>query len=171
MSDNSVKVIFLDVDGVLNCISSKSRCGCYIGIDDKRVARLRQIVEATGAIIILSSTWKHDWEPIHKDWQNEFGNYLDRKLKRQRLVAKGKTYEENSMHRGVGIIHWLTTHDVASFIILDDEWFDFKETGLESRVIKTDFDNPDGGLTEADVHRAIALLNGEECGETTEIIE
>lgn len=167
MAGNATKVIFLDIDGVLNCISSKSRCGCYIGIDDKRVARLRQLVDGTGATIILSSSWKHDWEPIHKDCQNEYGDYLDRKLKRQGLVAKGKTYEENDMNRGAGIIHWVVTHDVDSFIILDDEWFDFKEKGLESRVIKTEFDDPDGGLTDAHVQRAIELLNGEQANEAS----
>lgn len=32
-----MKVIFLDIDGVLNTPSSESRCGEYIGIDDEKV--------------------------------------------------------------------------------------------------------------------------------------
>ena len=55
------KVIFLDVDGVLNCHSTKDKCGDYIGIDDKKVALLKEIVDATGAIIILVSSWKEWW--------------------------------------------------------------------------------------------------------------
>lgn len=160
-----MKVIFLDVDGVLNCVDSKSRCRGYIGIDDRRVERLRKIVEATGARIVLSSSWKHDWEPRNKDEQNEFGHYLDRKLKRQMLTAIDKTYEVNSEHRGEGIIKWVGTHEVDSFIILDDEWFDFKELGLASRVIKTEFYDENGGLTDADVQLAISLLNCEQADE------
>ena len=160
-----MKVIFLDVDGVLNCVDSTSQCRGFVGIDDKRVIKLRAIVEATGAKIVLSSTWKHDWEPKNKDDQNEYGNYLDRKLKRQRLVAIDKTYESDGMKRGEGILAWVSAHNVESFIILDDEWFDFKEEGLESRVIKTEFYDSDGGLTDAHVQRAIELLNGEQANE------
>ena len=35
-----MKVIFLDIDGVLNTPSSESRCGEYIGIDDEKVEKL-----------------------------------------------------------------------------------------------------------------------------------
>lgn len=162
-----MKVIFLDVDGVLNCVSSQSKCGAFVGIDDKRVKRLKQIVDATGAVIVLSSSWKHDWEPVDKDMQNLYGNYLDRKLKRQRLTAIDKTHEADSMCRGEGIIKWVGTHNVDTFIILDDEWFDFKEVGIASRVIKTEFYDENGGITDADVALAIKLLNGENANEQT----
>ena len=38
------------------------------------VAKLKRIVEATGARIVLSSSWKHDWEPTNKEAQNEFAS-------------------------------------------------------------------------------------------------
>ena len=53
-----MKVIFLDIDGVLNTPSSESRCGEYIGIDDEKVKKLKKIVEKTKAEIVLISTWK-----------------------------------------------------------------------------------------------------------------
>lgn len=37
-----MKVIFLDIDGVLNTPSSESRCGEYIGIDDEKVEKLKK---------------------------------------------------------------------------------------------------------------------------------
>ena len=160
-----MKVIFLDIDGVLNCVETKEKCKAYVGIDDKMVSWLKRIVEATGAQIVLSSSWKHDWEPINKDAQNEFGFYVDRALKRHSLTAIDKTYESNSEHRGEGIIQWVRTHEVDSFIILDDEWFDFKELGLQSRVIKTEFYNEHGGLRNEHVVLAIELLNGEQANE------
>ena len=156
-----MKVIFLDIDGVLNCVETKEKCKAYVGIDDKMVSWLKRIVEATGAQIVLSSSWKHDWEPINKEAQNEFGFYVDRALKKHSLTAIDKTYESNSEHRGEGIIQWVRTHEVDSFIILDDEWYDFKELGLQSRVIKTEFYDENGGLTDDHVELAIELLNSE----------
>ena len=156
-----MKVIFLDIDGVLNCVETKEKCKAYVGIDDKMVSWLKRIVEATGAQIVLSSSWKHDWEPINKEAQNEFGFYVDRALKKHSLTAIDKTYESNSEHRGEGIIQWVGTHEVDSFIILDDEWYDFKELGLQSRVIKTEFYDENGGLTDDHVELAIELLNSE----------
>ena len=154
-----MKVIFLDVDGVLNCQSSKSKCGAFIGIDDAKVKRLRQIVDATGAKIVLSSSWKHGWEPVHKEDQKSDADYLDRKLRRGGLRAIDKTSEAASQYRGEGIIAWVSAHNVDRFIILDDEWFDFKEVGLSSRVVKTEFYDDNGGLTDEGVELAIALLN------------
>lgn len=51
-----MKIIFLDVDGVLNCQNSKSNCYGIMGIDDDKVSRLRKIVECTDAKIVLIST-------------------------------------------------------------------------------------------------------------------
>ena len=57
-----MKVIFLDIDGVLNCQSSKSSCHGMVGIDNDKVKRLKEIVKATGAKMVLISTWKTDWQ-------------------------------------------------------------------------------------------------------------
>ena len=40
-----MKVIFLDIDGVLNCSKSKSSCLGCTGIDDIKVKRLKRIIE------------------------------------------------------------------------------------------------------------------------------
>ena len=152
-----MKVIFLDVDGVLNSVDTSEVFQGFVGIDDKLVSKLRKIVRATGAQIVLSSSWKHDWEPLDKDKQNKYGDYLDQKLKKYLLSAVDKTREANSECRGEGIIEWVGTQ----FIILDDEWFDFKELGLQSRVIKTEFYDENGGLTDDHVELAIELLNSE----------
>jgi hypothetical protein len=59
-----LKVIFLDVDGVLN--SRGKWAGCDLAnltdsgtrIDPLAVARLKRIVDATDAKIVVSSTWR-----------------------------------------------------------------------------------------------------------------
>ena len=54
-----MKVIFLDIDGVLNNEYSKTRAPSgVIGIDGDKVKRLRKIVESTGAKLVLTSSWK-----------------------------------------------------------------------------------------------------------------
>ena len=63
-----MKVIFLDFDGVLN--SAKYLLGhgdCGVAIDPARMALLKQIVDATDAKIVLSTSWREHWS---KDLMN-----------------------------------------------------------------------------------------------------
>lgn len=54
------KVIFFDIDGVLNCDSTpNSRHFPYI-VDERMVKGFRDVVEVTGAYAVLSSTWRYD---------------------------------------------------------------------------------------------------------------
>jgi hypothetical protein len=56
----SMKVIFLDIDGVLNSDSTPNpRTFPYI-IDDQLLARFKELVRRTGAKVVLSSTWRVD---------------------------------------------------------------------------------------------------------------
>lgn len=158
-----MKIIFLDIDGVLNNQQTVARCGSYIGIDKYKVKLLRTLVEATGAKIVLVSSWKNSWERIDKDFQSELGNYLDRKLKQERLYILDKTYEpKGSEYRGDGILRWLSTLSVGrvdQFVILDDELFDYSSCGLLPNLVQTTFDSDTGGLSEEHVELAIQLLN------------
>lgn len=49
------KVLFLDVDGVLN----DEEYGSNIYLEEIRVKRLKNIIEATNANIVMSSSWRH----------------------------------------------------------------------------------------------------------------
>ena len=155
-----MKIIFLDIDGVLNEEKSRSRCLGYKGIDDKKVENLANIVKATNAKIVLISTWKDDWRKTYKAHQGMMANYLDRKLKKQGLVIldKTKSIDKNGFHfsRGEGILQYLADNKVEKFVILDDYQFDYDSCGLSDYYIKTDAYN--GGLTEELVGRAIQIL-------------
>lgn len=157
-----MKVIFLDVDGVLNWHGSKSRCAGYKGIDDDKVKLLKEIVIKTNAKIVLCSSWKEFWWPIEKECQDEFANYLDRKLKKQNLYIFDRTYDLG-WNRGEGICNWLENKNVESWIVLDDEIFDdYERFGIMSHLVKTEFYEKDGGgLKPEHVEKAIKLLNGE----------
>ena len=95
-----MKVVFLDIDGVLNEEKSRSRCCGYLGIDDKKVENLALIIKKTNAAIVLISTWKDDWRKTDKSHQGIMANYLDRKLKKQGLVIldKTKSIDKNGFH-------------------------------------------------------------------------
>lgn len=55
-----MKVIFLDIVGVLNCRSTPNpRKFPYI-IEKRLLARLKRLVERTGTKVVLSSSWRVD---------------------------------------------------------------------------------------------------------------
>ncbi len=73
-----MKVIFLDIDGVLNSIKFdrlRMRDGRSDFIDESRLPLLKQIVDSTGAVIVLSTTWRVHWEKDENLCDN-FGKYM-----------------------------------------------------------------------------------------------
>ena len=155
-----MKVIFLDVDGVLNTPSSESRCGEYIGIDDEKVEKLKKIVEKTKTEIVLISTWKKYWrkEEKLKPLQDYSANYLDEKLAKQGLKAIDKTKDKANglyLSRGESILEYVYRNNVENYIILDDCQFDYDGCDLTDNYIKT---NQIEGLSEQQVKAACETL-------------
>ena len=156
-----MKIIFLDIDGVLNYRGCKARAatGC-LGVDDEKVKLLRQIIDQTGAIVVLTSTWKTDWFPsafigdLPKD-----GQYLEKQLAKHKVFIRAKTEDPSWAQRGQGILDFIETskYNVEQFVIIDDESFDFTELGLENRFVKTNFLD---GLLPEHVEKAVNILNG-----------
>lgn len=161
-----MKVIFLDIDGVLNCATSKSFCidddGRVIkGVDSDKVKRLAKIVEATGAEIVLSSDWKDGWSKYYTSSKPSHAKYLDNHLyKKGRLTIKDKTPNTNkgSWFRGEEILTYLRLHqDIENYVILDDTFFeDFDNKNIIDHLIITDYKY---GLTDENVKQAIEILN------------
>ena len=101
-----MRKVYLDIDGVLNYCRTESRapCGC-IGVDNDKIERLRNIVDATGAKIVLCSTWKSEWDS-NPDLRTDTGEYLSKKLAKHGVHILDKT-EDNITDRGAGINRWL----------------------------------------------------------------
>lgn len=153
-----MKIIFLDVDGVLNSNDTEDTFRGYIGLDYSGIKLLREIVDATGAEIVLVSSWKSRWYKDHKDCQDNLANYLDERLVEEGLKIIDKT-EGSSFERGAGIVKWLSEHPTESWIVLDDEIFpDYEEFGIMPHLVKTSF--YDGGLKDKHVEMAIDMLKG-----------
>ena len=49
-----MKVIFLDVDGVLNSLSCKEKIDGYLFVEDEKIALLKELIDHTGAKVVLS---------------------------------------------------------------------------------------------------------------------
>ncbi len=160
-----MKVIFVDVDGVLNCRTSKSYChddlyGIITGIDSDKVKRLAKIVEITGAEIVLSSDWKDGWEKYCTIPKRSHAKYLDNHLyKKGKLTIKDKTpnTSKGSWFRGNEILAYLRSHqDVENYVILDDTFFeDFSIKEISEHLVLTDYKV---GLTDSDVEKAVKIL-------------
>lgn len=166
-----MKVIFLDVDGVLNSEETfvathevYKRTGEHLpDICENMVKRLGKIVKATGAVLIMSSSWRGMYFRYLNGEPNINCEGLCNMLRKYDMDIEGYTpmiYEKGTCNsRGYEIRSWLSEHnDVESFIVLDDEVFkDFGE--LENNLIKTTFYGKDGGLCDEHIIKAISILN------------
>lgn len=152
-----MKIIFLDIDGVLNNYDILAKADAQPDtIDPVMVSRVNKIVEATGAKIVLSSTWR-----IMFGLEQTVNAYLiPAGLKGEVIDATPhlhRTAWGATITRGKEIALWLAMNPgVERFVILDD--LDEDEMGnLSSHLIKTTF-YVDGGLQDRHVGEAIALL-------------
>lgn len=161
-----MKVIFLDIDGVLNCRTSKSychddECGLITGIDSDKVKRLAKIVETTNAKIVLSSDWRVGWEKYYTTRKPSHAKYLDNHLKKKgNITIFDKTpLSHGGYWRGEEILAYLRLHqDVENYVILDDTFFeDFSIKEISEHLVLTEYKV---GLTDADVEKAIKILGG-----------
>lgn len=157
-----MKVIFLDFDGVLcnrESINAGYKARTAPGQDPYRahpdcVAALNRIIEQTGAVIVVSSTWRKCKNPratmaeTLKRW-NVNGTVID-------VTPELCGAEYNYKRRGSEIQLWLDTytrHKIESFVILDD---DADMGNLGHHLVRCDMGV---GLTVADADKAIVMLN------------
>lgn len=156
-----MKIIFCDIDGVLNEDTTPTRTKSrVIFVDEEKLLRLKRIVDATGAKIVLSSTWRYD-----RDDPKCNGDFLELQDAFHNVGLEFYDYtpiDAIGMRRGMEIRLWLGRHrgEVDRFVILDDELYDFEEYYLLDHLVKTVF--WDGGLTDVHVKEAIELLSEEE---------
>lgn len=161
-----MKIVFLDVDGVLNSRSyfnSLPRGTLYQDIDETKVELLKQIIDQTQAEIVLSSTWRGLKDLGEMNQPHPMYTYLVETLAKYGLSIMSHTplIQEN---RPLEIYTWLNNRvdTIEAFVILDDDWGedDYRPYGLKSHLIKTSFYGDKGGLQSQDVEQAIKILNG-----------
>lgn len=179
------KVVFLDIDGVLNNFLShkeKDSTGHFpydVKINHEKVALLNKLLSTTKAKIVLSTRWvsriglqetitilaSHGItgpyvmpndvgeEDVVKpmDWLDS-----DAKGKFYGVLATPKKMSSEKCHE---IGFWLYDYSkyVESYVILDDDLiYSSSKEDRASRQVQT---NPEKGLTEEDIKKAINILN------------
>lgn len=139
-----MKVIFLDVDGVLNSndyieYASKNNVkGILEEIDPKKIDMLKQVLNITGAKIVVSSSWRNirKFEKL-RELFFLYGIRLDEKTP---LIGN---------NRGLEIKQYLKEHaNIEQYIILDDEVFDSFDEELTNNLILTKEDQNDTSYGE-----------------------
>lgn len=169
-----MKVLFLDIDGVLNSHQWVMNGGGYgyamrdrppsketLKWDPAAVRNLRNVIEATGAQIVVSSSWRGFGRNARQAWQEMFACYdwpdapvIDETPDLNRL--------ENGIYvfriRGDEVAAWLACHpEVQRYVCLDDD-SDFRP---EQPLVKTDIRF---GLTMVEASQCRKLLDSPQPG-------
>mgnify|MGYP000491037119 FL=1 len=102
------KILFLDIDGVVNCVTTSQRHRGAIGIDPYMACLVRRIVDATGCEVVLSSSWRH-FPGGREEVENQVCPIFD------------VTPTSSTGFRGDEIRVWLNAHpEVTRYAIVDD---------------------------------------------------
>ena len=172
-----MKVIFLDVDGVIRHDLYKGTKEDH-GIDPEKLKLLKEIIDKTEAKIVLSSTWRRGIDQTGKIHNKESYYILEKVLKNHDIeifseiprpvnigdnpknsISLGELakIETNDNDRARYIAMWLRLYpEVESFVILDD-FGGWGKYNLEEYVVKTSQYN--GGLQKEHVEEAVNMLN------------
>lgn len=151
------KAIFLDIDGVLNNISTEEYSPeGYTGVDDKFIRNLKHITDAVpDTVIILSSDWRAEWDP-----ERGHGLFITD-------ITPGHTKGKGHTGRGAEIAEYLSAHpDITDYVILDDnDFFDFYDPPCRGHVVITVENDPVSGygyamgLTEKFAEDAVKIIS------------
>jgi hypothetical protein len=178
-----MKVIFLDIDGVMNgsdeivdLIKNHGKNGIEATFPtDAKCKLLKQLVDETEAKIVLSSTWrlhssglrdlKVTFEPhnlklfdrtCHQVPASRFEGTKYSSIVPLQMYKYHEHSESVIGDRGAEIASWLLDHpDVESFVILDDEAYDICPW-FPQNLVKT---NTKIGLLEDHIKKAKEILN------------
>ena len=165
------KVIFLDIDGVLNSNfwnadhQREISDGKYI--DTEKVKLLSELVKKSGASIILHSGWRFwfgvDLKPLRPE-----AEYLTSLLVKEGISVAGMTpnltteeirrSKRFSKVKADEILTWLKDHpDTERWVVLDN--LELHNNSVAKCQVMTDAEQ---GLTEVDVENALKILSGED---------
>lgn len=132
-----MKIIFLDIDGVLNSHKywvenpdrEKSRLG---DLDPSAIETLNRIVERTGAKIVLSSTWRKVWSvdevsEMFKSRGYRFDNIIDKTPVLDTI--RGLEIDDFLKSKGFDPVYYdrekcrkrISDSEIKNYIIIDDE--------------------------------------------------
>eukprot|EP01012_Entosiphon_sulcatum_P009651 TRINITY_DN15502_c0_g1_i1.p1 TRINITY_DN15502_c0_g1~~TRINITY_DN15502_c0_g1_i1.p1 ORF type:complete len:222 (+),score=29.94 TRINITY_DN15502_c0_g1_i1:31-666(+) len=135
------RVIFLDVDGVLHPLMGQAT------FLESCMNRLKRIVQATGAEIVLSSSWRQSpvtTNMVNKELQ-KFG--ISPCISKTPILGLGNRAHE--------VVAWLDQHKPDRYVVLDDIYL-AHHPRLTGHCVHTDSRT---GLTDSNEQLAITILS------------
>lgn len=136
-----MKVLFLDVDGVLNHNKTRERCLNYIGVDKVLAQRLTKWLSDKDIKVVLSSTWRR-FPEMHSH------------LEENGIQWVSITPYLNGLDRGLEIDAWLSANpQVTDWAILDDT------ADMRPHMNRLVLTNPALGVTDGNLAQVKNLLN------------
>jgi len=158
-----MNVIFLDIDGVLNSEEFLKKNEDE-AIDRNNVSILKNIIDKTGAVIVMSSGWRF-WLDENMMSKERYSQCLYDILCEFDIKLFGKTPDFSteemrtnktfSYVKAKEIIAWLNEHEViCKYVVMDD--FDLRNEEINSHLVRT---NAEVGLTGDDAKRVFDMIN------------
>lgn len=159
MKEAGMKIIFLDIDGVLNNYTTMGMdryinkpliegTGFHDHLSPYTLRLLNDIIKATNAKVVISSVWRYG-ETIQR-----LQKLLDYYGFKGQII--GKTPSLSSSERGYEIQKWLDDNvnlNIESFVIIDD---DSDMVHLLKYLVKT---KAEFGIRKNTVKHAVKVLN------------
>lgn len=153
-----MRLIFLDIDGVLNHPLMTDPIKKYYGqVSARCVELLNQLTDETSAQLVISSTWRKDSPnlPTIEERLKELGVTGE-------IIGSTPVLTQRAVFRGNEIYHWMLDHKeicgtypnlFRDYVILDDDsdmllW-------QKDNFVQTD---PYTGITPTTLHRAKRIL-------------
>jgi HAD domain in Swiss Army Knife RNA repair proteins len=134
-----MRVIFLDIDGVLNCESTTNPRKLPYVVEPRLLELLKRLLTLADAKVVLSSTWRYDPAGVFsaKHWGIPFIDVIPD------MPARPRRDE---------IVAWLKTHpEVERYAVIDDEDDELDDLPLFQPSART-------GLSDEIVDGVVAYL-------------
>lgn len=151
-----MKVIFLDIDGVLNSdeyfdkIKNLDIEGIKSEVDIEKIKLLKRAVTETGSKVVLTSSWRY----------TRNAQKLKELLSNYNINVDSTPFMQNK--RGLEIKKYLSEHqNIEDYVIVDDEIFDSYDEDLMKKLVKISNGNGRNfgeGLLPKDVDEIIKRL-------------
>lgn len=164
------KIIFLDIDGVLNSLEyfdqlknadQSKKIEKYQELDVEKVRLLAEITANTGAEIVLSSTWRDIGRKEGKRDHPMYQYLVDTLAEFGLKIIDHTPYLDYDRPREIK--EWLNRQEDKDihFVSLDDDFSPeaYKKYGIGDHLVRTSFYGVNGGLQKVHVEKAIDILN------------
>lgn len=176
-----MKIIFLDIDGVLNSTPPSIIKNNWLkkynsfeiemkisGLDSDLVSNLKYVIDQTDCKIVFSSSWRYykDHFIVGPDWRKFLSEMLNVSMDifidniPDLVFCDGWTSGDNyTRRRGEEINIWLennSNYDIDAYCIVDDVIDDIISVIDKKLIVKID---PKYGLTKIDAVKIINVLN------------